>query len=153
MKTVSNKQTCEQFFALGSTEGRSCGYTYSEFIDIKDFRGDTHQCYCIDGDTAKLISSLPKRKVLPPWRLDFSHKSQSMYAYRNSLTVRETEHGFLVYRRFRSNGRLRYFMLTHQLTDTPVVFPSLGYGQAAAELCFPKPNAKLGCLWWTHPEI
>ena len=115
--------------------------------------GNTHQCYCIDEDTAKLISSLPKRKVIPVWSLHYWYQSQSMYACRDSLAVKETEHGFLVHRRFRLNGHYEQFALAHQLFDKPVMFQSLGFAQAAAELCHPKPNRSLGYLWWTYPRI
>jgi hypothetical protein len=151
MKNIRNKETCGQFFELGSTGWRS--YEYSKFVDIKDDRGNIHQCCCIDEDTAKLISSLPKRKFPPVWSLDYWYKSQTLYACRDSLTVRETEHGYFVFRRRRSNGHLAHFMLAHQLTNSPVIFPSLGFAQAAAELCYPKPNRALGYLWWTYPNI
>ena len=68
-----------------------------------------------------------------------------------------TRNGFLVCRRFSGRGLnglpMKKLMLTHQLNDAVVVFPSLEYSKAAAELCYPEPNPELGYLWWTYPEI
>ncbi len=132
------------------------GFSYGEFVSIKDHLGDVHKCYCIDADTTKLICSLRKEKPSGIWSVTLAGNTEvppRVYARRGFLSVYEIEHGFLVCRTLRSNGRVTSFMLAHQLTDTPVVFPSLAFGQAAAELCIPQPNANLGYLWWTYPGI
>jgi hypothetical protein len=141
------KITYEEHFALGQTQWSS----YGKFVNIKDLRGNTHKCCCIDEDAANLISSLPKRKSSADWSR-YSATLPRPFVCRGSLTVYETEQGFLVSRCRRPNGQWSELMLAHQLTDTPVVFPSLEFGKAAAELCFPKPNRKLGYLWWNYPR-
>jgi hypothetical protein len=150
MKNANNKLTYGEFFSLEQTQWSSHGYGH--LVSIKDLRGDTHKCYCIDKATAKLISSLPKRKSYLDWTV-FRSSPAPMRACRGRLTVYETEHGFLARWWFRSNGELREFILANQLNSAPIIFPSLEFGKAAAELCFPRPNRKLGYMWWTYPCI
>jgi hypothetical protein len=149
MKSLSKKETYNEYL-----EPELFQSFYGQFVSIKDFLGDTHQCYCINADTAELISSLPVRKLSLNWSLQPRPRQPALLiARRGSLTVYQTQHGFFVRRWFRSNGRQNNFTLAHQLLGNPVVFPSLEFGRAAAELCFPKPNRKLGYLWWTYPAI
>jgi hypothetical protein len=136
MKNSLKNLTYGEHFALGHTEWS----WYGKSISIKDYSGESHQCYCTDENVAKLISSLPKRKSRLAWSLSIWPRRGDLLSKvssrRGFLRVSEIEHGFLVYRQFRSNGRLDDFVLAHQLTGTPIVFPSLEFGKAAAELVF-----------------
>jgi hypothetical protein len=136
---------------LGAYESLA-GFRYGQLVNITGRRGDNHNCYCIDVATAELIWSLPKRKSPLKWDVRFWPGGHKRLACRGFLSVFQTEHGFLACRQFRSNGHLVSFTLAHQLTDSPIVFPSLELGMAAAELCFPKPNRALGYMWWDRVQ-
>ena len=126
-------------------------FAYGQVVSVHD--GITsHDCYCIDADTVTRISSLPKKKSPLSWTTKNCFP-QMRYDFRGSLAVWENEHGYLAYRWFRSNGSRLHRNLAHQLSGLPILFPSAEIGQAAAELCFPKPHRALGYMWWTYPEI
>jgi hypothetical protein len=130
-------------------------FSYGEVISVL-VNGAGHNCYCIDANTAKRISSLPRRKSRSLWRASGAppeYFPQMRYPFRGSLTVWEDEHGYFAYRWFRSSGRRRNIALAHQLSGLPIIFPSAELGQAAAELCFPTPHRAAGYLWWTYPNF
>lgn len=127
----------------------AAAFPYGQFISIVDSNGNSHNCYCIDVATAKLIRSLPKRKSSLKWKF----LPKLGFASRGYIGVTQFEDGFIAQRVFRLNGKLVGFTLAHQLNDIPIVLPSLEIGMAAAELYFPKPNRALGYLWWTDTYI
>jgi hypothetical protein len=141
---------------MKSAKAKHSRFPFGTSLSITDFLGKAHKCLCINKDTVKLIRSLTEKKTQngPDEWCAFA-----LRARRRTLEVYENAHGFLVCRRFPSkNGGMnglpmKKLMLTHQLTDEVVVFPSLQFGKAAAELCYPEPNPELGYLWWTYPEI
>ncbi len=138
--------------SIGVAYKRVAGFPYGQFVKLTDRLGGNHNCQCIDVATAELICSLPERKSSLKWSPIIWPGGYKREAYRGFLLVSETDYGFLAWRKFRSNPRLVTFTLAHQLTGSPIVFPSLELGMVAAELCFPKPNRKLGYLWWTYPD-
>jgi hypothetical protein len=105
----------------------------------------THTCYCTDAEMPDLIRSLPSRNSSQSWWR--SHRA----IVQGSLSVHKNEHGYLAYRRFRAGNTA--MLLAHQLSGIPTIFPTEDLGQAAAELCFPRPNRALGFLWWTCPAF
>jgi hypothetical protein len=126
-------------------------FQFNEIVSVQEQYGLSSRCYkgnflCIDRATVRLIKTLAGRRTLSPWRED--HESVWERVKPSTLCVWKTERGW-----FAARGTMwKSKMLSHQLNDLPLLFPTPTIAKAAAELCVrPRPNPKLGWMWWGVP--
>jgi hypothetical protein len=102
----------------------------------------TQGFFCLDADTATVISTLAKTIVFPEWEVvkpDLWVSSKT-----EDLCISQTPDGWLVIRDSPEQT------LTHEGFLLPILFPTAKMAQKAAELCYPTMHPALG---WSVEDI